>query len=175
MNRRLFAPLVTTALLVVFLLNSGEAVPIQAQMEIPKDVMGNTVTSIAAGWGHTCAINASGAMCWGSNCSGKLGDGTTTDRPTPIYPIGLSSGVSAISSGFGDHSCALMNSGGVKCWGLNTYGQLGDGTRDYHLTAVDVMGLNNGVMAIGVGSRHTCALMNSGGVKCWGERMASVN
>jgi alpha-tubulin suppressor-like RCC1 family protein len=127
------------------------------------------VTKIAAGATHTCAVATSGGVkCWGFNFSGQLGDGTTTTRILAVDVSGLTSGVSAIATGNG-HSCALTTTGGVKCWGLNSNGQLGDGTTTDRTTAVDVTGLTSGVSAIATGNSHSCALTTTGGMKCWGN------
>jgi hypothetical protein len=84
-------------------------------------------TAISSSWDHTCALTAGGGVeCWGDNSYGELGDGTTTNRALPVDVSGLASGVSAISAGY-DYACALKAAGGVKCWGNNTYGELGDG------------------------------------------------
>jgi alpha-tubulin suppressor-like RCC1 family protein len=126
------------------------------------------VTAIAITGVHTCALTTGGGVkCWGAAGFGALGDGTTTNRSTPFDVVGLSSGVAAV--GAGDfHSCALMVSGRVKCWGDNAFGELGDGTTANRLMPVDVAGLGGRAKAIAVGSGHTCALTTAGGVRCWG-------
>jgi len=139
----------------------------------PVDVAGLSrgVTAIASGLRHSCAITTAGsAKCWGANISGALGDGTTTRRPRRVVDVfGLTDGVTRIATG-SDHSCALMSTGGVKCWGSNRFGELGDGTTSDRLTPVDVLGLSRGVTAIAAGGFHSCALVSAGGVKCWGGK-----
>jgi alpha-tubulin suppressor-like RCC1 family protein len=124
--------------------------------------------AISAGWSHTCALTTAGGLkCWGYNFDGEIGDNTTTDRLAPVDVVGLSSGVKAISAG-DSHTCALTGAGGVKCWGWNIDGQLGDKTKINRNIPVDVSGLSSGMKAISAGDKHTCALTNSGSVKCWG-------
>ena len=67
------------------------------------------------------------------------------------------------------HTCAIVGSGAVKCWGANDNGQLGDNSIVQRLTPVDVVGLGGGVAAVATGATHSCALTTAGGVKCWGD------
>jgi alpha-tubulin suppressor-like RCC1 family protein len=103
-----------------------------------------SVQALSLGNSHSCALLTSGeARCWGINNTGELGDGTTTERLTPV-PVLVSpggpplSGVQALT--LGDwHSCALLTSGDVRCWGGNGDGQLGDGTTTDQLKPVPVL------------------------------------
>ena len=96
----------------------------------PVTVSGiSTATNVAAGWNHSCAILSSKAVqCWGSNPVGELGNGaTSTMQPSPVFVTGISD---AASLGLGpNYSCELGSDSLVKCWGHNSYGQLGNGNQ----------------------------------------------
>jgi alpha-tubulin suppressor-like RCC1 family protein len=122
----------------------------------------------AGGAGHTCALTTAGGVeCWGRNRYGQLGDGTTTDRSSPVEVSGLQSGVTQIAVG-GDHVCALTDTGAIWCWGHDDNGQLGDGTTANSSVPVHVTGLGGPAAVVSAGGDHTCALMPGGGAKCWG-------
>jgi len=126
-----------------------------------------SVTGHAVG-SFTCARTTGGAAwCWGDNRYGQLGDGTTTYRYTPIQVTGMGSNVAGVTAA-GTHACTLMNGGAAWCWGLNTWGNLGDGTTTDHSTPVSVVGLPSGTSAVIAGGYHTCALTSGGAMWCWG-------
>jgi alpha-tubulin suppressor-like RCC1 family protein len=133
-------------------------------------ILGN-VKAVTAGLSHTCALTTNGSvLCWGDNAYGQLGNGARTYGAANPYPrrVGALSEIQAIAAGDA-HTCALTKSGGVKCWGSNAEGQLGDGTTATRLSPVYVNGLTKGVQAIAGGQSQTCALTTGGGVKCWGN------
>ena len=136
------------------------------------------VTAISGGGFHVCALSTGGEIkCWGANLTGQLGDGTTANRLTPVNvlttPGGTPlAGITAISAD-AEHTCALTTGGTIKCWGDGEHGKLGDGTDTTRHTPVDVLSTPGGapltsITAISAGGSHTCALTTSGGVKCWG-------
>jgi alpha-tubulin suppressor-like RCC1 family protein len=92
-----------------------------------------------AGGLHTCAILNGGALCWGYNGSGQVGDDSTTSRSSPVGVQGLGSGVQTITAG-SFHSCALTNAD-AKCWGDNAYGELGNNSTTNSSIPVSVQGL----------------------------------
>jgi len=146
----------------------GDGTTTNSSTPVNVSTLSSGVRAISAGLLFNCALlNTGAAKCWGQNTSGQLGDGSATQRNSPVDVSGLSSGVAAIESGY-YHACALLNTGAVKCWGQNGYGQLGDASTTQRNSPVDVSGLSSGVIAISAGYYHTCALLNTGAVKCWG-------
>ena len=119
---------------------------------------GAVAITASVGGDHTCAIaGGGGAMCWGNNGNGQLGDNSTSAAADARLRQRLASGVAAVTAGQ-LHTCALTSGGGVKCWGFNGNGQVGDGTPTQRLVPVDVSGLTSGVTAIAAGSTHSCAV-----------------
>jgi alpha-tubulin suppressor-like RCC1 family protein len=119
-----------------------------------------------AGDNTSCSVHLGGVRCWGANNYGQTGSGAVSgfvSAPQIAIPDGAGAVVVA-SSGY--HACAVVN-GGVKCWGYNASGQLGNGTKVDSSVPVDAIAPNLGATAISTGLFHTCAIVN-GGVQCWG-------
>ena len=140
------------------------------------------IIQVSSGQSHSCALKHSGEVkCWGWGNYGELGNGSKIQKQNPATVIAAEgssdslSGMVQISSG-GKHTCALTKSGGVKCWGDGTSGQLGNGSYDTISSPVDVIAAEGssdslfGMVQISSGGDHTCALTTSQKVVCWGDR-----
>jgi len=141
-----------------------------SQFAIPYTLSGAYGTQINSGGGshHACARVSNGmARCWGQNDFGQLGNGTTSaSSSSPVTVTGLTN-VLQVATG-ASHSCALLTDTTVRCWGLNTKGELGNGSTTNSSTPVVATGLT-GVVALSLGDYHSCALLSSGGITCWGS------
>ena len=155
---------------------------------LPKTAYAATDTvkgvSISSG-GSTCAIITDGSLkCWGRNNSGQLGyddtvnrGGNAGDMPA-LAAVNLGTGktVKMVSTG-SEVTCAVLDNGTLKCWGRNTYGQLGyDDTTDRGGNAGDMaalgtvfLGAGRTAKAVSIGQRHVCAILDNGKLKCWGN------
>ena len=145
---------------------------------------GRTAKAISGGEGHTCAILDNGTVrCWGGhNAYGQLGYGNTTpigDNETPgsVAPVDLGAGRTAVAISTGSsYTCAILDNGSVRCWGFNAYGQLGTGNTNRigddetpgSIPPVD-LGAGRTAVAISTGWSHTCAILDNGSLKCWGN------
>ncbi len=132
---------------------------------------GSGVTAIAAGASHTCAVLPDPVTpkvkCWGLNNRGQLGDGTQTQRLVPTPTTGASTqGAVALAAGAA-HTCAVIQDGSLKCWGMNLNGQLGLTLANDRPQATLVTGILSGVTAVAAGNSHTCAVVN-GAATCFG-------
>lgn len=168
----------------------------------PVSVSGiSNAESVMTGILHSCAILDTGEMkCWGINDYGQLGDGTNTDSSVPVSVSVIDTTTSTITNGdIGrSHSCVVLDSGEIKCWGRNESGQLGDGTTtntcdptyedssgnscdsaiidcDRTTTTsciepVAVSGIT--VESVSVGDDNACAVLSTGLAKCWGDNIA---
>jgi len=126
------------------------------------------IVDIAAGGRHSCALTDTGrVMCWGWNEHGQVGDGTIVDwmQPTRVRRLGQAT---AITAGWA-HNCAILAAnGGLRCWGRNAAGGLGDGSIADRRLPVRVLRLGSGVAAVSAGGSHSCAVTAAGAAYCWG-------
>ncbi len=142
---------------------------------VPLSVGGfaESVRTLSIGERHECALTSLGRVqCWGAGILGDGNPGTPSYRvQVPVQVAGLEAGALSIAAG-ADHACAVTAAGGVVCWGVNTSGALGDGTKVDRVSPVAVSGITSGAVAVTTGSGHSCALMNAGSVKCWGRNFS---
>jgi hypothetical protein len=140
--------------------------------------VGGTVTRLALGAAHTCALLDTGAVrCWGWNWFGQLGYGNQDaigdgEVPAAVGLVDIGGKATALAAG-AHHTCALLDTGDVRCWGLNLYGQLGyshtNNIGDTETPAtVGPVAIGGKAIALAAGVYHTCALLDSGEVRCWG-------
>lgn len=137
---------------------------------LPSPLPQGAVRTLASGDKHTCAVTMDGAVeCWGSNEDAQLGS-------KEAGPVALASKAVGASAGF-DHSCATLITGAVQCWGDNATGQLGvpgipdDGVSPRFLPADPsrTIRLGGPAQQVSAGGGHTCAVLASGELRCWGD------
>lgn len=141
-------------------------------------------TAVAVGGGHVCALDGGLVWCVGENAYGQLGDGTRTARTEPVVVPGIRDAVQVIAGA--RHACVVLQSGGVRCWGDDTFGQMGQRGApsgepfDVHsgplpLAAIEARSSVVPVTPVGLGAARslavhehwTCALQVDGAVACW--------
>lgn len=121
---------------------------------------------MSAGAYHSLAAGEQGeGWAWGWNIYGQLGDGTTTDRPSPVKVAGMTRAAYLAAGAL--HSVALLSDGTVQGWGWNGVGAVGDGTTINRLTPVALTGLR-GMVDVTAGSYHSLAVGDDGQVRAWG-------
>lgn len=142
----------------------------------------DTIVAIKAGRQHTCAVNDLGELyCWGSDGNGRLGTADVADGSTTATArkINVSGKVTGLALGLG-HTCAIIESSSIQCWGRNDLGQLGLGDQNQRsLPTVVANGLpaDKKILAIGAGDHHTCAVVGNTltdtQTLCWGRDNAA--
>nr|BDT29959.1 hypothetical protein BHI3_34250 [Bacteriovorax sp. HI3] len=148
---------------------------------------GRTAKSISLGGSHACAILDNNKLkCWGFNFYGGLGLGDTTDRGAapnqmgdnlPYVDLGTGRTVKSVAGG-GESTCAILDDNSVKCWGDNSFGQLGLGGTNHRGDGANEMGdnlptvnLGSGRYAVKIASNgaNFCAVLDDQSLKCWGR------
>lgn len=138
---------------------------------VPTQVTGlaSGVAQIAASQNSTCALTTSGGvLCWGANYLGQLGFNGTTNSSVPGYVSGFTSGARAVAFS-GKHGCAITTANGLKCWGNNDNGQLGNNNTVTSSVPVNVIGSSSNVAKIAVGGNFSCMITTAGAALCWGQ------
>jgi cysteine-rich repeat protein len=151
-------------------LGNGTTTPSSAPVIVTG--LPDLIDDVSAGTNHTCALMPLGGVkCWGSNEYGQLGIGlTVASRTTPADVTGFGSFQAVRISTGQYHTCAMSEPGMIKCWGKNDFGQLGNGAdipASPSLSPVDVSGIA-GAHDLSAGGNHTCAVVDTDMIKCWG-------
>jgi len=124
--------------------------------------------SVSTGNAHTCVARTNGLMsCWGNNVEGQIGVGNLAGPILTPIDVGGIDNVVEVALGAA-HTCARRQDGGVRCWGYNFDGQLGDGTRVTRRTPPQTNSMT-GAAQIDAGDFFSCARLQSGSVNCWGR------
>ncbi len=141
-------------------------------------LVGGTVMQVVTGWDHSCALMSTGNVrCWGEGFFGTLGyanQNTIGDDETPASAGDLDLGGAAVQIVTqASHTCALLTSGEVRCWGTGTFNRLGYGNTntigdDETPASAGSVDVGGAVVQLAAGQTHTCALLVTGAVRCWG-------
>ncbi|MCA9709432.1 MAG: hypothetical protein KDK70_26560 [Myxococcales bacterium] len=144
--------------------------------------LGGAAVRVVAGGAHTCAQLVGGSVrCWGDGAHGQLGYGNTErvgddETPAEAGPVPVGGPVAGLAAGR-EHTCALLETGAVRCWGRGDFGQLGygdtkaigDGEVPLDVGDLDLGGHVALAVFAGPLSRSTCVLLDEGSVRCWGD------
>jgi alpha-tubulin suppressor-like RCC1 family protein len=140
----------------------------------PVPVQGLSNVTAITGEGSHCALRTDGTVwCWGNNFNGQLGNGSAgagTNSWTPVQVSQATGLDTAVSITGADGHCALRSDGTAWCWGVNLYGQVGDGTTTDRPTPTRVSG-SVGIVGIFATADNTCAIQGDGSLRCWGANL----
>lgn len=164
--------------------------PVANAQAAPVEIagLGSTVSQIAIGGYHACALLGDGSVrCWGNNSAGQLGDGSTTGRATPVAVTGLPARAVAVATGL-IGSCALLETGRVHCWGSVLGRTISDpdtgtslsglpisgGPGEIQPLAQEVPGFGDTVAEVSVGDTHACVYQQDGALRCLGNNQSGA-
>ncbi|MER5207597.1 hypothetical protein [Streptomyces sp. NPDC002825] len=161
--------------------NTGSTRPVQVcapGQTAPCGTYLTDVVAVASGAFHNLALRADGSVvAWGDNEYGQLGDGTATNRNTPVQVCARAqtapctsflTGITNLDGGSW-HSLAVHSDGTVSSWGLNSSGQLGDGSDDFQKSIPVQVALTGTAGSVAGGGSHSLALLTDGTVRGWGH------
>ena len=154
---------------------SGLAAPAGASSRPSVDA--GTLANVVAVAGNSgsssyCGLLSTGKVdCWGDGGSGQLGNGTATSSDVPVAVLGISDAKTVASDVQGNSFCAVLSTGHMKCWGDNSYGELGNGTTTTSDVPVSVKNITTATAVVGgvfPGADGFCAVLSTEHLDCWG-------
>jgi len=129
---------------------------------------GTNWKQVSVGRYHTSAVKTDGTLwCWGGNWSGELGNNTIAITNSPVQTISLGTNWKQVDCGY-QITAAIKNDGTLWCWGMNTYGELGDSTRTFRSSPVQTIAFGNNWKKVSCGYHHMAAVKNDGTLWTWG-------
>jgi alpha-tubulin suppressor-like RCC1 family protein len=150
----------------------GNGTTAQGEQPLTLAAGGIKFQALATANAHTCGIGVDGiTRCWGRNLEGAVGDGTFTNRLSPVPVAGTQQFVGVYVGTNTVYSCGITAAGEAYCWGRNPFGMLGDGTFDNRNVPTAVLGGGTYAM-IGAGQNTTCGVRTDGSTRCWGPNGA---
>ena len=138
---------------------------------------GTNWKQVAAGHTFLTAIKTDGTLwTWGFNGDGQLGDNSVTPKSSPVQTVAGGTNWKQVAAA-GSFGAAIKTDGTLWSWGLNSSGQLGDGTTDNKSSPVQTTsaGTTWKYVSAGIGSRHTAAIKTDGTLWNWGDVPLSGN
>jgi len=136
-------------------------------LQLPTRIGGAPWLTAAAGDKHSCgiAVMPPRVFCWGYGLDGELGNSAMMSRNTPVLTNDTALYMALFAGTY--HTCAMNSAGGTQCWGENSHGQLGDGTKTDQNRPTPL--LDGPWSRLALGDQHSCGIRGDGSLRCWGD------